>query len=268
MHSGLRFARVLQANQFMLWDVEAEVELMSAVSGGWRRPFAVWLEGSDHFTVVLLKGHTLKILSRSRLAAAAEAPLKSLHAYARPNRAVCSADASHGDSESATLMHVEKLGEEEQMHAAQESMHARALVLMPPHHGKIVHACVCLQLSQQHVAVVTASEDGSVRVLTFRCAWLVSPWLLEAPEHACRTSLCETCLMQLDLATIGFGACETNHCFDTRNTKIGTPGLKRILLLGLVRRQVLCSIALELSQYHGVSSLYITEFPTLCFKAT
>jgi hypothetical protein len=120
MTQCLRFSRVSQANQFMLWDVEAEVELMSAISGGWRRPFAVWLEGSDHFTVVLLKAHTLKILSRSRLAAASEAPLKPMHAYARLNRAVRSAVVRHGDSESATSMHAEKLEEEEQMHAAQE----------------------------------------------------------------------------------------------------------------------------------------------------
>lgn len=173
MMYSLTSARGVQANKFMLWDVEAEVELLSTSSGGWRRPFAVWIESGSCFTVVLLKERQLKIITRRGPCAAVEQPHMSVPVCEHP---ACMPHSRDGlDTRFDTSAHVKGGAVDGRMpqQATGEKMHARALVLMPPHHSSIVHACLCLQLSTAQLAVVTASEDGSVRVVTFRCASLV-----------------------------------------------------------------------------------------------
>lgn len=144
---------------FMLWDVEAEVELLNAASGGWRRPFALWLDSRSSFTVVLVKEYQVQVLVRTEPAASHTAE-----------------DVLHDDNMTDTQAYNEYDGGLLQQKgvdygtgiAASSTIDGRTLVLMPPHHGKIVHACVCLQLSMHLVAVVTTSEDGCVRVVSYR----------------------------------------------------------------------------------------------------
>lgn len=153
------------------------MEVLRTAAAGWRRPFTVWLDSSSCFTVVLLKERQLKILSRPASSPSVEPPAKTMHACMHAKCAPHSGDDRDSDNNASVPVEgnaVEGL----QPPAVEETMHARALVLMPPHHGKMVHACACLQLSADQVAVVTASEDGSVRVISFRFAHLLLLFVL------------------------------------------------------------------------------------------
>lgn len=83
---------VVQANRFLLWDVEAEVEELSTPAGGWRRPFTVRLGPGAAFTVVLLKERQLKVLSRLASSASAAPTAEQsgssmcVHTHLRANR--------------------------------------------------------------------------------------------------------------------------------------------------------------------------------------
>ena len=164
---------VMQANQFLLWDMEAEVEELSTSAGGWRRPFAVWLDNSSSFTIVLLKERQLKVLARLGSTSSSAAAVKQaaiprsthMHRNREPHSGHERQNPANDSSEPLEIDAIEGRAQ-----AVEDTMHARALVLVPPHHGKIVHACVCLQVSAQEVAVVTAAEDGTVRVVCFRFA--------------------------------------------------------------------------------------------------
>jgi hypothetical protein len=46
---------------------------------------------------------------------------------------------------------------------------AAALRLLPAHHGREIHSGVCLPMANGVFAAVTASEDGTVRALTYQC---------------------------------------------------------------------------------------------------
>lgn len=56
---------MVQASQFVVWDVENEVEVVRTAAGNWRRPVAVHLESSRCFTFALLKEQQVKVVART-----------------------------------------------------------------------------------------------------------------------------------------------------------------------------------------------------------
>jgi hypothetical protein len=117
----------------------------------------VCLHSSASFTVALLKGQHIKIVART---------------ISEHQSQACGVDHEHTSSAAAPCVQpgvqVYASGSEPELAANSREISKRALVLEPPHHGKIVHACKCLCLASALIVVVTVAEDGCVRALQFR----------------------------------------------------------------------------------------------------
>lgn len=156
---------LVQSSEFRLWDSERDVEHLAVQCGGWRRPFTVRLHSSHNYTVALLKEQSIRIVRRLC------APAAPADAVAEPGAETSS--AGPGGREAASLLQ--------------------------GHHGRIVLACECLPLGSDCVAAVSASEDGTVRALIFRCASGPSASLISWLPHC--LSECTPVAAQLRFTT-------------------------------------------------------------------
>ena len=158
----------LQATNFVLWSEAHRAELLSVPSAGWRRPFALQAARHCCFSAAVMRGNDVHVytiwpgqaklvggqmhgdqhLWQQSTGANAQAPLEGCGA--------AGADSEGCGCEAACRQPAPFPG--------------AALTVQAAHHGRETHAVVLLPLTRRCRAVVTASQDVSVRAVITRWA--------------------------------------------------------------------------------------------------
>ena len=149
----------------MLWSVRHSAELLVAPSSGWRRPFALHVAAPDTFSAAVTRGEAIAV------------HLQWPSAYPDANERMPTPGArstlSRGD---VTKHHADLNARQHVARAASDRLFpGAALTLQAQYHGREVHASACIQITKEMRAVVTASEDSTVRCMVTRHATACSP---------------------------------------------------------------------------------------------